>query len=144
MQRLSNSMIAMVRVKMLSEQKGKCAVCQTAIADLPRTASGKVQAPVLDHDHTTGVCRGVLCNNCNGIEGKVTNLANRAKRNETPLEWLKRLVEYLTHHQVNRTAMLHPTHKSLEEKRILTNKKARLKRQAVAQEKAIAKAKGAT
>ncbi len=142
MQRLTNSMVAMVRTKMLTEQKGKCALCNTEIAKLPRTASGKVQSPVLDHDHTTGVCRAVLCNNCNGLEGKVINLATRAKRERTPLEWLKQLVEYLTHHQVNRTALLHPTHKSAEEKRILTNKKARLKRQAVAKEKA--KAKGAT
>lgn len=137
MQRLTNSMVAMVRAKTLAEQKGKCAICQINVV-------AEQKLPTLDHDHTTGVCRGVLCNNCNGLEGKVINLANRAKRNETPLEWLKRLVEYLTHHQVNRTSMLHPTHKSLDEKRILTNKKARVKRQKVAKEKAIAKAKGAT
>lgn len=139
MQRLTNSMVAMVRVNALATQQGRCAVCKERIADLPRTTSGKVQAPVLDHDHNTGICRGVLCNNCNGIEGKISNLANRAKRSSTVLEWLTQLTEYLNHHSVNRTSMLHPTHKSIEEKRVLTNKKARLKRAAVSKAKVVSK-----
>lgn len=124
-------MVAVCRTKLLAIQKGCCAICKTEIAKLPKTTSGKVQAPVLDHDHNTGICRGVLCNNCNGIEGKIINLATRAKRSGTSLEWIESLVEYLTHHKVNRTSMLHPTHKSIEEKRVLINKKARLKRAAV-------------
>lgn len=120
---------------MLATQKGLCALCGVAI-----TKEGKT--PTLDHDHTTGICRGVLCNNCNGLEGKINNLANRAKRERTTLDWLRQLVEYLTHHQVNRTSLLHPTHKSADEKRILTNKRARLKRAKDAKAKAVAKAKG--
>lgn len=128
MQRLSNSMVALVRTKLLAAQQGLCAICGIEI-----TKEGKT--PTLDHNHTTGVCRGVLCNNCNGLEGKINNIANRAKRERTTLEWLESLLAYLKHHTVNRTGYLHPTHRTAEEKRILTNKRARLKRAAEAKAK---------
>lgn len=131
MQRLTNSMVAVVRAKILATQQGLCAVCRIAIAKEGKT-------PTLDHDHDSGVCRGVLCNNCNGLEGKINNIANRAKRDGSPLEWLESLVAYLNYHKVNRTAMLHPTHKTLEEKRVLKNKRARVKRAADAKAKVLA------
>ena len=121
MQRLTNSMVIQVRRMILAQQGGLCAICEIDIVKEGKTAT-------LDHSHHTGVCRGVLCNNCNGLEGKVNNIANRAKREGTTLQWLKNLIAYLEHHQVSRTNMLHPTHKSDEEQRILRNKRARLKR----------------
>lgn len=124
MQKLQNSMVAPTRARILALQKGCCAVCGINCLKENKTTT-------LDHDHETGVVRGVLCNNCNGLEGKVKNSANRAKRDGTYLDWLKRLVAYLEHHSVPRTNLLHPTHKSLEEKRVLKNKRARLKRAAI-------------
>lgn len=50
---------------------------------------------VADHDHKTGLIRGVLCRNCNGMLGKVENAANRAKRKGSSLKWLENLVAYL-------------------------------------------------
>lgn len=44
--------------KMLVEQEGKCAICRT------ETPGGKGRFHV-DHDHETGVVRGLLCGNCN-------------------------------------------------------------------------------
>lgn len=125
LRRLTNAAVAVVRAGILAKQKGRCAICDISIIK-------EDKRPALDHDHTTGVVRGVLCNNCNGLEGKINNIANRAKRERTTLEWLKSLISYLEFHQTDRTGMLHPTHKTLEEKRILTNKRARLKRQAAA------------
>ncbi len=45
--------------KMLSNQKGKCAIC------------GKEQERAfdVDHDHKTGRVRGLLCSNCNRMLG---------------------------------------------------------------------------
>jgi hypothetical protein len=40
-------------------QGGLCAICQT-----PMTKMGE---PVVDHDHTTGCVRGLLCRRCNGV-----------------------------------------------------------------------------
>lgn len=122
MQKLQHSMVAPARANLLAKQKGLCAICGINIVKEGKQA-------VLDHDHESGVCRGVLCNNCNGLEGKVKNLATRAKREGTFLEWLLKLIAYLQHHAVPRTNMIHPTHKSAEEKRVLRNKKARVARQ---------------
>jgi len=82
----------------------------------------------LDHCHVTGQIRGVLCRNCNGIEGKVFNLARRAKREYTPIWWINRLSAYWKEHLAAPSGIYHPTHKDLDEKRIIKNKKARLKR----------------
>lgn len=133
MQRLTNSMVIQVRNSLLVAQKGLCAICAIDIKK-------ELKTPTLDHDHETGICRGVLCNNCNGLEGKVKNIANRAKRGGTSLEWLKNLIAYLEHHSKPRTTMLHPTHRTADEERLLKNKRARLKRQREAKAKAKGKA----
>lgn len=87
---------------------------------------------VLDHSHEHGFVRGVLCRNCNAMEGKVSNLANRAKRGGTRLEWLKRLVKYLEKHDTPQTMYVHHLHKTKAEKddlrRKRMSKKAALKK----------------
>ena len=56
-------------VEMLLDQKGVCAIC-----NLPETIvdkrSGQVQLLSIDHDHTTGKVRGLLCTQCNHGIGK--------------------------------------------------------------------------
>ena len=86
----------------------------------------------LDHNHNTGVVRGVLCRNCNGIEGKIANLVNRAKRHSTGLEWLGRYILYHLKHSTDQTGLLHPLHKTDDEKRLARNAKARKVRAAKA------------
>ena len=100
-------------------QNHRCPICRVTISD---------DSSCLDHDHVTGQIRGVLCRNCNGIEGKIFNLARRAKRDGTPLWWIERLVAYWTEHNSNPSGVWHPTHKDVDEKRLARNKKARLKR----------------
>lgn len=48
--------------RMLKEQDGKCAICTTQLLMEP-------QKPPLDHDHATGMVRGILCKSCNHLLG---------------------------------------------------------------------------
>ena len=44
--------------EMFSKQKGRCAICNKHQSDLERTLN-------VDHCHSTGKVRGLLCQNCN-------------------------------------------------------------------------------
>ena len=46
--------------RMLEEQEGKCAICQSTDSEHPIT-----ELLVVDHCHLTGKVRGLLCNTCN-------------------------------------------------------------------------------
>jgi len=49
-------------VEMFSAQKGECPICESPlISDTKR--------PVVDHNHTTGDIRGILCDGCNRAIG---------------------------------------------------------------------------
>lgn len=111
----------MVKAALLRRQNGFCAICPEPVT---------VHTACLDHDHKTGLIRGVLCRNCNGIEGKINNLANRAKRTLSKKDWLGKLILYWIKHEVDQTRLYYPSHKTEDEKRELRNKKARLKRRA--------------
>jgi hypothetical protein len=54
--------------KMLHSQNGVCAICSN-----PETATrhGKFKALAIDHDHSTGKVRGLLCSDCNTGIGKL-------------------------------------------------------------------------
>ena len=121
MTRLKTAQIPAARAVLLKKQKDRCALCRTKI-------DGKTKKACLDHCHKTGYVRGVLCNNCNGIEGKVFNLATRAKRDGTAIWWLERLLNYLKAHEEAPTGVFHPMHKTDDEKRVAKNAKARMKR----------------
>ena len=123
MTRLTTAQVAPARAKLLQLQKYKCPLCQGSM-------KGGGKKPALDHSHVTGYIRGVLCLNCNGMEGKVFNLARRCGSGRE-LDWLKNLVAYHElHTEPQHGGILHPTHRTAEEKRLATNAKARKKRAA--------------
>lgn len=107
---------------MLVKQANRCALCRISLA------RADTKDICLDHCHVTGNIRAVLCRNCNGIEGKVYNLANRAKRDATPIWWIERLLAYWKQYGENPTGVYHPTHRTADEKRLLRNKRARKRR----------------
>lgn len=118
--RLKTSEISLVKKALYDRQGGVCELCRARIPALVNAC--------LDHDHDTGLVRGVLCRNCNGIEGKIKNLARRAARGMPVQNFLGHVILYWNKHSVNKTGLLHPTHKTDTEKRDLRNKKARARR----------------
>lgn len=120
--RLKQKDILPVKLRIAAEHGHKCGIC-----GIPLQAINPKDW-CLDHDHNTGQIRDVLCRNCNGIEGKVYNLMNRAKRKMSVFEWGVALLRYWKRHLVDQYKLVHPTHKTDDEKRIARNAKARKKR----------------
>jgi len=48
---------------LLKKQNGRCAIC--GLSEGHRSQRGRKCRLAIDHDHRTGVVRGLLCNNCN-------------------------------------------------------------------------------
>lgn len=48
------------------EQNGKCAICEK---EIKKTSDKKAEVATVDHDHTTGKVRSLLCGNCNKMLG---------------------------------------------------------------------------
>jgi|SRR5210317_1284950 hypothetical protein len=65
-------------LNMLAAQQYACAICGT-------TDTGAYKAFHVDHCHTTGVVRGLLCSNCNTGIGNLRD----------DIELLKRAIQYL-------------------------------------------------
>jgi DNA-binding sugar fermentation-stimulating protein len=118
--RLKFAEVADVREDMLAQQGGKCALCKLACTS---------SEAVLDHDHDTGAIRGVLHRGCNSLLGKVENNHKRYGVKSLPA-FLGGASAYISSHRENRTGLLHPTHKTDEEKRLARNAKARKRRAA--------------
>lgn len=121
MDRLKASEIKEAKSILLESQKYLCALCDQDLSEVQE------KNICLDHSHVTGCVRAVLCRNCNSIEGRIWNFANRAKRNHTIVQWLKRMMDYIEYHENNPSGIYHPKHKTENEKRLARNKKARLR-----------------
>lgn len=59
-------------VKLHEEQNKKCFLCDTEIEMFKGHSGG-----MIDHCHTTGKVRGILCNRCNTIVGGFENHNNK-------------------------------------------------------------------
>lgn len=120
--KLSRTNVAAQTAVLLKKQAYKCPLCDGSL----RATS--VKNPVLDHCHQHGHIRDVLCNNCNGIEGRVRSLANRAKNGKTVEAWIQSLSLYWERHATSQHGLTHHTFKTPEDKRLAANKKARERR----------------
>ena len=119
MRKIKHSEIATVRLDLYVAQGGRCALCQGQF-------TGSDYA-VLDHDHGTGAIRAALHRSCNALLGKVEN--NAARYGVRQLSAFGQgLGPYLQAHTTNRTGLIHPLHKTEDEKRLARNKAARKRR----------------
>ena len=130
--KLKQGELANIRLQIQVAQGNKCPLCGANFGD-GKLVGRKVvpkYTPVQDHNHQTGHLRGVLCNNCNGMEGKIKNRVDRARKELSRIEWLENLLSYWKQHKTPQSPYIYPTHKTEDEKRIARNKKARQKRAA--------------
>ena len=109
--------VAKFRDKILAEQHFKCGICEMTLQ--------KSQA-VLDHLHKrrksdvpgvndAGLVRGVLCDGCNRIEGKVAKSAMRFQKDAVPgvPTLLRKMADYL---EREKHLLIHPTEKLVARK----------------------------
>lgn len=94
---LKTTEIAQLRTKILEEQQHICPLC-----------GNKISTPCLDHQHKrrkndtpgvdgAGLVRGVLCRDCNSLEGRIWNAMQRhiqPKTVDDRIRWLKNLINY--------------------------------------------------
>lgn len=91
--------IKIIRQNKINAQDNKCKLCEQ-----------EIDSPVLDHDHKSGLIRGVLCRCCNLFLARIEN--KRALYRMTDDDKLRTVlantIEYLT---TNHTDLIHPTFK---------------------------------
>lgn len=111
--RITEGQIPAVRAKMAKAQDNLCALCGK-----PFTPK---DGPALDHDHTTGLVRAVLHRSCNGVEGRILKLAQRAHAGLPARDYIIGLAEYYKTHETPQTNLIHPEHLSDDQKREKAN-----------------------
>lgn len=120
MKQIETNQLESVRKQLLQRQGNVCALCGRGFT--------RADGPVVDHDHYTGVIRGVLHRSCNMAEGKVKVKAARSHKGVKPYEFLIGLGKYLEKHSTPQVGLLHPEFMTPEKKRIERNKKAKIAR----------------
>ncbi|QOC54220.1 recombination endonuclease VII [Aeromonas phage Atoyac23] len=131
--KLTRAQMTAYKLKWMRAPGAKCPLCTKPFAGM------ESKNVVVDHDHDSGLIRGLLCRGCNGAEGKVANAAGRwaglGMNYERIVPWLEQLVAYL---KSTPTDFIYPTHLTEEEKKKAAGDKRRLEAQKKAKARAAA------
>lgn len=76
--------------KMIEEQNNRCAICNKEETRRAKSKSGKIARLCIDHDHTTGQVRALLCHNCNVVVG----------HSKEDISILEKTINYLKSHEL--------------------------------------------
>jgi hypothetical protein len=134
--KLNRKDIHRVRGEIKASQSDCCAVCGGSFNSHTYHQKKKKIVPkykaCLDHDHSSGVVRGVLCSYCNAVEGKINSAIKRyhpyCNTQEERTVLIQQVSDYMLLHTTDQTNLIHPDHLTADEKRIRTNKRARIAR----------------
>ena len=119
MNKLKTSQIKAYRQQAVQDQNYTCPLCEQPLTQ---------QDAVLDHRHSDGRIRQAIHRFCNTFLGKIENNVIRNRITPEQLEAILRNYEgYVAHTQ----DLLHPTHRTPEE-RLLRNKKQAKRRRLLA------------
>jgi hypothetical protein len=116
--RMTNTERDRLREKLARKQDYICPICTRDMKKLRLIMT-------LDHCHSTGHPRGVLCNNCNGLEGKLANILTRIDISKIGTD---ALLQNLANHRNPKNLKrkyIHPNVETLKEKRDRQNARAR-------------------
>lgn len=117
--RLKHDKVAKLRAKISKRQDYVCPICERDMRRLTMT---------LDHCHRTGFIRGVLCNNCNGLEGKLAGIITRIDMKKLGVDKvLENLHEYRDPDNIYHK-YVHPNVETLDEQKLRQRKRAALLR----------------
>lgn len=111
--RLKTTEVAKWRAERALKNSGRCGLCQLPIV-----------SPVADHDHHTGQMRDAICRSCNSGLGAVERARVRFGIKNLQA-FLHGTATYLQRHETPQHNLLHPTHRTLEEKRLRVNARAK-------------------
>lgn len=111
MRKLKAKEISTERTRLLVLQGGMCKLCNHPVD--PANA-------VLDHCHKTGQIRAVLHRTCNSMLGKIENAQQRFAIDNLRLQ---NIMQNLMEYKSSLEPMLHPTHRTPEEKKELQRKR---------------------
>lgn len=106
-----------LREQYLKDQMGLCAICREPI---------EPDQAVLDHDHTTGYIRSVLHRGCNAYIG---HMENNQRRNLITPSRLANILNNFQNYVQSHKDILHPTHRTPEERKARAKKRAKRRRQ---------------
>jgi hypothetical protein len=97
--------IPKIKKELINRQNGLCPICDRNLYKL------KTRDRCLDHNHTTGRIRAVLCRSCNAIEGKAYKLFIRMGLRKAGIDYEHYLYALARYSDILETKYIHPKYK---------------------------------